>query len=83
MGFEISYTSEQVPTNADILRVLRTQYPDKDFTMRGNTIVESYRTQPDYSEVLARWKRVHSEIGVVATAPTPRIDLDRMMTSDL
>lgn len=83
MGFEISYTSEQPPTNADILRVLRAQYPDKDFAIHGNTIVESYRGQPDYTEVLARWKRVQTNMAVVATAPMPRVDLDRIMTSDL
>lgn len=83
MGFEIHYSTETPPSDADILRALRAQYPNKAFGMQGKTIVESYVGQPDYTEVLAHWKRVHSAMGNVATTTTPLADLDRMMSSEL
>ncbi len=83
MGFEIHYSTETPPSDADILRTLHAQFPDKAFRMQGRTIVESYIDQPDYSDVIAHWKRVHSAMGEAATAITPRVDLDRMMTSEV
>ena len=89
MGFEISYPSDRAPSNADILRTLRAQHPDKDFTIHGNTIVESYRTQPSYAEMLENspWNRTVNAAGVravaVAEADSPASSLERTMSSRL
>jgi hypothetical protein len=89
MGFEIRYTSDQPPSDADILKMLRAQYPDKNFAVQGNTIVESYRTQPSYTEMLERSprKRAANAAGVRAVA-TAEIDapvsyVERTMSSQL
>lgn len=89
MGFEIRYPSGSAPSNTEILQVLRAQYPDKDFTMHGNTIVESYRTQPSYAEMLENspWSRPANAAGVravaVAEADSPASYLERTMSSQL
>lgn len=86
MGYEIAYTVGNKPTDADILRTLREQNPDKDFALHNGTIVESYKTQPDFDEMLrnSRWPgRAQNELGVLAAAAANADDLDRMMSNKL
>ncbi len=72
MGYEISYSGSRPPRDAQILAQLRAEYPDKDFTIHNGTIVESYRTQPSYQEMLtnSRWHRPAEAAGARAVALT-------------
>jgi len=52
VGYEIANLAGYVPGDAEILAVLRRDFPGKDFTVHNGTIIESYRTQPDYKTML-------------------------------
>lgn len=89
MGYEIAYSSTRPPRDAEILAVLRRDYPDKDFAIHNGTIVESYRTQPSYTEMLkqSRWYRASTAAAeravAVATGDTPTDYIERVMSNDV
>ena len=86
MGYEITYPVDQKPTDAQILRILREQYPTKQFAVGpGNTIVESYIDQPVNFE-LPHGSRVARATGTRAVAEA--VDavpsyLERTMSNDV
>jgi hypothetical protein len=86
MGFEIAYPVGKRPTDAQILRQLREQYPGRQFAIGpGNTIVESYLEQPTHFEQpfglrAAKSAGVRAVAEVVEPAPSY---LERTMSGDL
>lgn len=88
MGYEIRSTGNQPPRDAEILAVLRREFPDKEFAIHNGTIVESYRTQPDYDTMLenAPWYRARAAAAeravAVVTDPADNY-IDRVMSNDV
>ena len=89
MGYEISYSGARAPRDSEILAMLRRDYPDKDFAIHNGTIVESYRTQPSYEEMLkkSRWHRPERAAAAraVALAETETADdyIGRVMSNEV
>lgn len=89
MGYEIGYSTSQAPRDAEILAVLRRDYPDKDFGIHNGTIIESYRSQPDYQTMLKNspWYRATKAAAKRVVAVTERDPADdyigRVMSNDV
>ena len=80
---EFTHTFDRPLTNSEILAALRRDNPSKDFAIGpGGSIIESYKTQPDYDFEVSRpmVDRVAASVGATAISSEA---LDRMMTSDL
>lgn len=59
MGYEITYPASHDLSDADIVRTLNEQNPDKKFSIQNGTIIEEHREQPSFREMLENspWHR--------------------------
>lgn len=81
MSVEIRYCDGAKPSDREIIAMLNSQYPDKIFSLgTGNTIVESYRDQPELPSSIPQRIAREAKLGFGATASIE--DIERMMTSD-
>jgi len=90
VGYEIITPAGHVPRDAEILAVLRRDFPDKDFGIHNGTIIESYRTQPDYKTMLEHspwYHRTTRAAALRAVAVTESNDssdyMARVMSNDV